>query len=96
MFVITGKKNGVVWDGENNRPLATFKDGVFRTEDQSVAEKLKALGFAVEGDFAEPDPLAAMTVKELIAHAEEKGIDLGEATKKADIIEIIKGEVEKE
>ena len=38
----------------------------------------------------EEDPLAAMKVEELKAYAAEKGIELGEATKKADIIAAIK------
>lgn len=91
MFTVTGKKTGVIWDGEKNRPLAAFKDGVFYTEDQAIAEKLKAMGLTVEGEFKEPDPLAAMTVKELTEYAKEKNIDLGGATKKADILKIIKG-----
>ena len=36
------------------------------------------------------DPLAEMTVKELQAYADTNGIDLGEATKKADILAAIK------
>lgn len=35
------------------------------------------------------DPLADKTVNQLKAYAEEKGIDLGDATKKADIIAAI-------
>lgn len=90
MFKVTGKKNGVIWDGEKNRPLATFRGGVFLTEDQRVAEKLKAMGLTVEGEFKEPDHLAAMTVKELTKYAKEKNIDLGGSTDKADILKIIK------
>ena len=39
---------------------------------------------------AEADPLASMTVAELKAYAEENEIDLGEFTKKADIIAVIR------
>lgn len=42
----------------------------------------------------EEDPLAAMKVEELKAYAAEKGIELGEATKKADIIAAIKAAAE--
>lgn len=90
MFKVTGMKSGVVWDAETNKPLIGFKGGTAETEDQAVAEKLKGLGYAVEGDFKEPDPMAAMTVKDLIAYAEEKKIDLGDKTKKADILAVIK------
>lgn len=38
----------------------------------------------------ETDPLEAMTVAELKAYAEENGIDIGKAAKKAAIIEAIK------
>ena len=44
----------------------------------------------VEGEFKEPDHLAAMTVKELTKYAKEKNIDLGGSTDKADILKIIK------
>lgn len=40
--------------------------------------------------LAKNDPIDEMTVKELKAYAEENGIDIGEATKKEDIKEIIK------
>lgn len=43
---------------------------------------------------AEADPFASMTVAELKAYAEEKEIDLGEYTKKADIIAVIKNAAE--
>ncbi|MEY8366292.1 hypothetical protein AALA22_11695 [Anaerovoracaceae bacterium 41-7] len=43
---------------------------------------------------AEADPLASMTVAELKAYAAEKEIDLGEYTKKADIIAVIKNAAE--
>ena len=42
----------------------------------------------------EEDPLAAMKVEELKAYAAENGIELGEATKKADIIAAIKAAAE--
>lgn len=42
-YVFNGK--GIVWDGEANKPLARFKDGVFETEDGKTAGKLKKLGY---------------------------------------------------
>lgn len=42
---------------------------------------LARLGYAVEGD-----ELAGMTVRELRALAAERGVDLGNATRKADIV----------
>jgi hypothetical protein len=46
-------------------------------------------GKPIEAAKPAPDGLEAKTVKELQALAAEKGIDLGEATKKADIIAAI-------
>ena len=97
MFKVTGKKNGTIWDAEKNCPLAVFADGEFRTDDQKVAERLRDMGFAVEGKFKKPDPpaenpdpMAEMTVPQLEAYAKEKGYDLGGATKRADILAAIK------
>lgn len=47
-------------------------------------------GYSVTEEY----PLAAMKVEELKAYAAEKGIELGEATKKADIIAAIKAAAE--
>lgn len=41
-------------------------------------------------DQDDDDGLDALTVKELRARAEERGIDLGDATKKADILEALR------
>lgn len=50
MFNITGMNCGVVWDAERDQPLIRFQDGVAETDDQTVAERLRALGYTVEGD----------------------------------------------
>lgn len=40
------KGQGIIWDAEENKPLATFgKSKTFVTEDGKVASKLKKLGF---------------------------------------------------
>lgn len=49
MFIITGKKYGIVWDAKNNKPLIKFTDGKATTEDLKIAEKLQKLGYKVEG-----------------------------------------------
>jgi hypothetical protein len=49
MYKVTGKKGGIVWDTDNNHPLARFRDGLYQTEDIKTAQKLKALGYEVEG-----------------------------------------------
>lgn len=89
MYKVLGKKNEIVWDAETDSPLIRFTNGVAETDDTKVAEKLKNLGYKVEGEFSEEVPLSEMTVKELKAYATENGIDLGDATKKNDIITLI-------
>lgn len=84
MFTITGKKSGIVWDTKRNKPLIKFVDGKAETADETVAERLRAMGYTVEGGNA--PSLLEMTVAELKAYATEKNIDLGEATKKKEII----------
>ena len=52
MFTIKNKAKSpkTVWDAENKKPLLTFKNGVFETEDEAIAEKAKALGYEVTGE----------------------------------------------
>lgn len=88
MYKITGKQRfGAVW--ADGKCLVVFNRGVGTTNDPEAAEKLKAMGYTVEGE-APADPLAAMKVDELKAYAAEKGIDLGDAIKKADILAVIR------
>ena len=89
MFTITGKQEfGAVW--KNGKCLAVFQKGVATTDDPSVADILRADGFSVEGEAPAIDPLDKMKVDELKDYAAEKDIDLGEATKKAEILAVIR------
>ena len=90
MFKIEKKPKtpNLVWDSAGNRPLCKFVKGVFETDDETLAEKLKEMGYTVTGKV-DAKPLDKMTVDELKAYASEHGIDLGEATKKADILQTI-------
>lgn len=90
MFTVKKKAKtpNMVWDAANNRPLCKFVKGVFETNDEAVAEKLKGMGYEVTGE-ADAKPIEDMKVNELKAYAAENNIDLGEATKKADILKII-------
>lgn len=46
MAKYTFKGQGIIWDAEENKPLASFgKSKTFETEDGKVAAKLKKLGF---------------------------------------------------
>lgn len=88
----TAKGKGIVWDKDNNKPLAKFTGGSFSTEDKDVAEKLTALGYEVEGledSLKDENPLEKMTKAELEAYAAEHDIDIGKANTKAAILEVI-------
>lgn len=52
MFTIKNKAKSpkMIWDAENKKPLLVFKDGVFETEDETIANKAKALGYEVTGE----------------------------------------------
>lgn len=90
MFKITKKPKtpNMIWDGSKNAPLCKFVKGVFETNDEVIANKLKDMGFTVEGE-ADAKPLDELKVDELKAYAAEHNIDLGDSTKKADILKII-------
>lgn len=90
MFKVTKKPKtpNILWDASNNRPLCRFVKGVFETNDEVLASKLKDLGHTVEGE-ADAKPLDEMKVDELKAYAAEHNIDLGEAKNKGDILKTI-------
>lgn len=90
MFKVTKKPKtpNIVWDSSGNRPLCKFVKGVFETNDEQIAFKLKSMGHTVTGE-ADAKPLDEMKVEELKAYAAEHNIELGEAAKKADILKII-------
>lgn len=69
----------------------TFVNGVGETEDPRIIEWFKKSGYVVEEQNEEPseDFFESMTVEELKAYAEEKGIDIGKATSKDGIIKKI-------
>lgn len=90
MFKVTKKPKtpNILWDASNNRPLCRFVKGVFETNDEALASKLKDLGHTVEGE-ADAKPIDEMKVDELKAYVAEHNIDLGEAKNKADILKTI-------
>lgn len=90
MFRVTKKPKtpNILWDASNNRPLCRFVKGVFETNDEALASKLKDLGHTVEGE-ADAKPLDKMKVDELKAYAAEHKIDLSDAANKADILKTI-------
>lgn len=48
MKFIQGERAGLIWDAENDKPLADFVKGIFETSDETVIEKLTELGFDFE------------------------------------------------
>lgn len=97
MFKVTKKPKtpNIVWDSSGNRPLCKFVKGVFETNDEQIAFKLKSMGHTVTGE-ADAKPLDEMKVEELKAYAAEHNIELGDAAKKADILKIIQEAENKE
>lgn len=68
-----------------------FSHGQAVIEECSLVEWFRTHeGYSV----TEEDPLGSMKVEELKVYAAEKNIDLGETTKKADILAIIKAAAE--
>lgn len=90
MFKVTKKPKtpNILWDASSNRPLCRFVKGVFETNDEALASKLKDLGHTVEGE-ADAKSLDKMKVDELKAYAAEHNIDLGDAANKGDILKTI-------
>lgn len=85
----------MIWDAKAGKPLCSFgHKGFLETNDKELVDKLAAMGHTVTGeaDAKTPDK---MTVEELKAYAAEKNIDLGDASKKANILKVIQ-EAEKE
>ena len=90
MFKVTKKPKtpNIIWDASSNRPLCRFVKGVFETNDEALASKLKDLGYTVEGE-ADAKPLDKMKVDELKAYAAERNIELPEGAKKDEILKAI-------
>ena len=76
MFKVTGKQKwGSVYRG--GKCIVNFRNGVGYTDNPDDAEYLKNKGFTVEGKPPAPvDPLAELSAKDLIAYAQDHGIDL--------------------
>ena len=64
MFKVTKKPKtpNIVWDSSGNRPLCKFVKGVFETNDEQIAFKLKSMGHTVTGE-ADAKPLDEMRLR---------------------------------
>jgi hypothetical protein len=81
MYKITSNsKYGGIWDGKS--VVKTFE-----TDNAEIAEAMKAQGYTVEEIIID---LNKLNVAQLKKYAKEHNIDIGEATQKEPIIEIIK------
>jgi hypothetical protein len=68
----------------------TFINGIGETSDPHLLEWFREHGYTVEDEpLVEPKPLEKMTVAELNEYAEQHGINLGDSTKKDDILAVI-------
>ena len=90
MFKVTKKSKtpNILWDASSNRPLCRFVNGIFKTNDQTVVDKLKGMGYSVEGEM-DAKSLEEMKADELKAYAAEHNIDLGDSKNKAEILKVI-------
>lgn len=89
MYVVTKKLNmpNMIWDAKNNCMSVVFDEkGVFTTDNEVLAKKLKAAGHRV----IEQKEIDDMTIAELKQYAEDYNIELGDAAKKADILAVIR------
>lgn len=68
-----------------------FNKGIGETQDKRLINWFEEKGYKVESEPKKEKTVNEMTVDELKAYAVANEIDLGEATKKADILEVIKG-----
>ena len=53
---VRGSKESVVWDPETDRPLVTFIDGLFETDDPDIIERLRILGYRTVRDYGGRPP----------------------------------------
>lgn len=68
------------------RAGVAFSNGVGQTDDDAALVSFRRHGYIIEdAKDSDEDPLGKLTIDELKAHAAELGVDLGDASKKADI-----------
>ena len=97
------KKNTIVWDGENDKPLCKFVNGVYDTSNEREIAILKATGYKSDNSTpvaetllksasSEPESVSVnMKVDELRKIAKAKGITFAFGTTKQQMVDAIKG-----
>lgn len=90
---------GIIWDGENNKPLCKFVDGRFETSNKRIIGKLKdfegvtLIGGDVENEEVEDIELnlennySELNKKDLVKIAKESGVKGADRMSKEEIIE---------
>lgn len=92
---IKGEKDLIVWDKETGKQLGKFNsEGLLDTEDADVIEKFSALGYVCEVVEDDHNTFKSMKVEELKEYAIANGIDLGDSTKKPEILAVILASVD--
>ncbi len=79
MFTVTKKPKtpNTIWDAVNKRPLCKFdKKGILETNDETLAEKLKAMGHTVTGEV---DKVEAPVEFETSDSSIDEGVSIPEA-----------------
>ena len=93
MYRAIGEGNKIIWDNKENKLLAKFSRGVFETEDESIANRLRELGYTIEHievDGNNENPLENMGLEELKEYALKNNIDIGNSTSLEGILKKIK------
>lgn len=85
---------GILWDGENNRPLIRFKDGVADVSNNEIAERLIAAGIKVEGYESKSADhniidYSIMKRADLFNLCKERGITAGATLKSEDLVKLL-------
>ena len=82
MLTVTKKPKtpNTIWDAVNKRPLCKFdKKGILETNDETLAERLKAMGHTVTGEVDNVEPDSEDNGKDESADSETPESDAGES-----------------
>lgn len=88
---------GILWDGENDRPLIRFKDGFAEVDSNETAERLICAGVEVEGyepKSADDNIIDYSSMKraDLFSLCKEHGITAGATSKSEDLIKLLQNQ----
>lgn len=78
MFTVTKKPKtpNTIWDAANKRPLCKFdKKGILETNDETLAERLKARGHTVTGEVDNVEPPVDSETPDSEDNGKDEGAD---------------------